>query len=173
MRKLVQGLQRSPHRDVIGAALLLMALLIVFFWRVVFLGDSLLPVDLIYELDPVWHSHAPPGFTAPGNRLLSDQVYMFYPWKVELRRRFSERRIPLWTSNINCGQPMMGNGQVGVWDPFWLLAHLFPLDDSFLVVAILRLWVGGMSTFLLARQVGIGRRGAALCLSGWVIRYPA
>ena len=172
MRKLVQGLQRSPHSDVIGAALLLMALLIVFFWRVVFLGDSLLPVDLIYELDPVWHSHAPPGSTTPGNRLLSDQVYMFYPWKVELRRRFSERQIPLWTSNINCGQPMMGNGQVGVLDPLWLLALLVPLDDSFLVVAILRLWVGGMSTFLLARQVGIGRRGATLAMIAFAFSGP-
>ena len=53
MRRLVRRLQRLPQGDVIGAALLLMALLIVFFWRVVFFGDSLLPVDLIYELDPV------------------------------------------------------------------------------------------------------------------------
>ena len=172
MRRLVRRLQRLPQGDVIGAALLLMALLIVFFWRVVFFGDSLLPVDLIYELDPVWQSHAPPGFTVPGNRLLSDQVYYFYPWKVELRRHFSERRIPLWTSNINCGQPMMGNGQVGVWDPFWLLALLVPLDDSFFIVAILRLWVGGICTFLLARQVSIGRRGATLAMITFAFSGP-
>ena len=138
----------------------------------VFLGENLLPVDLIYELDPVWQSHVPPDFTAPGNRLLSDQVYHTYPWKVELRRALSERRIPLWTSKINCGQPMMGNGQVGVLDPFWLLAHLFPLNDSFFVVAILKLWVGGISTFLLARQVGIGRRGAILAMITFAFSGP-
>ena len=169
MRKSVQ---RLPHSDLIGAALLLMALLIVFFWRAVLLGESLLPVDLIYELDPVWQSHAPPDFTAPGNRLLSDQVYYIYPWKVELRRHFSERQVPLWTSKINCGQPMMGNGQVGAWDPFWLIAHLVPLDASFFVVAILRLWVGGMSTFLLARQVSIGRRGATLAMITFAFSGP-
>ncbi|MFQ6100908.1 MAG: YfhO family protein [Anaerolineae bacterium] len=172
MGRLVERLRRLPHGDTIGASLLLMALLVVFFWRAVFLGESLLPVDLIYELDPVWQSHAPPGFTAPGNRLLSDQVYMFYPWKAELRRRFSERQVPLWTPSINCGQPMMGNGQAGVWDPFWLLASLVPLNDSFFVVAVLRLWVGGVSTFLLARQVGIGRRGATLAMIAFAFSGP-
>lgn len=172
MQKPARRLQRLPHREFVGASLLLIALLVVFFWRSVFEGESLLPVDLIYELDPVWRSYAPPDFIAPGNRLLSDQVYLFYPWKAELRRRFSEQRIPLWTPRINCGQPMMGNGQVGVWDPFWLLTYLIPLNDSFLVVAILRLWVGGISTFLLARQVGIGRRGATLAMIAFAFSGP-
>jgi hypothetical protein len=151
---------------------LLTALLVVFFWPAIFLGQSLLPVDLIYELDPVWRDHAPPGFTAPGNRLLSDQVYAFYPWKVELWRAFSERRIPLWTPDMNCGQPMMGNGQVGVWDPFWLVAHLVPLADSFLVAATLKLLIGGISTFLLARQLGITRRGATLAMITFTFSGP-
>jgi len=67
---------------------------------------------------------------------------------------------------------MMGNGQVGAWDPFWLIAHLVPLDASFFVVAILRLWVGGMSTFLLARQVSIRRRGAILAMITFAFSGP-
>ena len=168
----MQRLLHLPHGDVIGAALMLTALLIVFFWRAIFLGESLLPNDLIYELDPVWQNHAPAGFTAPGNRLLSDVVYFYYPWQVEMQRSLAEQRMPLWTPHINNGQPMLGNGQVGVWDPFWLTARLFPFYDSFLVAAILKLWIGGLFTFLLARQLGIGRRGARLAMIAFAFSSP-
>jgi len=45
-----------------------------------FWGESLLPNDLIYELDPVCRAMRR-RFCAPGNRLLSDVVYFFYPWR--------------------------------------------------------------------------------------------
>ncbi len=165
LKKLLQG-------EVIGASLLLAALLIVFFWRPIFFGESWLPNDLIYELDPVWQSHAPAGFTGPGNRLLSDIAYLVYPWQVEIRRALAERQVPLWTTTINSGQPLLGNGQINVWDPFWMIARLFPLDTSFFVAAFLKLWVGGLSTFLLARQLDIGRRGAVLAMATFAFSGP-
>ena len=165
-------LQKLPHAQVIGASLLLAALLVAFFWRAALLGESLLPNDLIYELDPVWQNHAPPGFVAPGNRLLSDTVYFFYPWQVEMQRAILERRIPLWTPYINNGQPMLGNGQVGVWDPFWVIARLFPFRTTFLVASMLKLWVSGLFTFLLARQLGIGCRGAVLAMVTFAFSGP-
>ena len=172
LRQTAQRLQKLPHVDTIGAAILLTVLLLVFFWRAIFLGESWLPNDLIYELDPVWQSHAPAGFTAPGNRLLSDQVYLVYPWQVEIRRALAERRVPLWTTTINNGQPLLGNGQINFWDPFWLVARLFSLNASFVVAAMLKLWVGGFSTFLLARQLGIGRRGAILAMMVFAFSGP-
>ncbi|HLF24918.1 MAG TPA: YfhO family protein [Anaerolineae bacterium] len=164
LRGFTQHLSRSLHSDILRASLVLVVLLLVLFWRAIFLGESLLPVDLIYELDPVWQNRTPPGFTAPDNRLLSDVVYFIYPWQVEMRRALSEGRVPLWTPYINNGQPMLANGQVGAWDPFWLVARLFPFHDSFLIVAILKLCVAGLSTFLLARQLGTGQRGALLAM---------
>ncbi len=168
----ISPLKKLPHWDTIGAALLLTAILLVFFWRVIFLGESWLPCDLIYELDPVWQSHAPADFTSPGNRLLSDQVYLVYPWQVEIRRALAERRAPLWTTAINNGQPLLGNGQINFWDPFWLVARLFSLNASFGVAAMLKLWVGGLSTFLLARQLGIGRQGAILAMITFAFSGP-
>jgi len=171
-RRLSQWLRTLPHADAIGASCLLAALLVIFFWRAVFLGESWVPCDLIYELDPVWRSHAPAEFTAPGNRLLGDGVYFFYPWQVELQRALAERRVPLWTSTINNGQPLLGNGQINFWDPFWLIARLFPLNTSFAVAAFLKLWLGGLSAFLLARQLGIGQRGAILTMITFALSGP-
>jgi len=68
-------------REVVLAALLLTALLLLLFWPAIFAGRALLPTDLIYQLDPLWQPLAPKGFTFPGNQLLIDQVYQFYPWK--------------------------------------------------------------------------------------------
>ncbi len=172
MQRLVRWLRTSPHADVVGAALVLAALLTVFFWRAIFLGESWLPNDLIYELDPVWQSHAPAGFTNPGNRLLSDVVYLLYPWQVEQQRALAERRIPLWTPTISNGQPLLGNGQINFWDPFWLVARLFPFHSGFLIVAILKLWVSGLFTFLLARQLGISHRGAVLAMVTFAFSGP-
>ena len=161
-----------PRRETLGAALVLTALLVLFFWRAIFLGESLLPNDLIYEFDPVWQPHAPAGFTTPGNRLLSDVVYFSYPWQVETRRALADSRVPLWTPYINGGQPMLGNGQIGVWDPFWLIARLFPLHSSFFVAAFLKLGVGGIFTYLLARELGISRRGAILAMIAFAFSGP-
>jgi len=170
--RLVQRLYKLPQGEAIGASLLLTAILVLFFWRAIFSGESLLPNDLIYELDPVWRNHAPAGFVSPGNRLQSDIVYFFYPWQVEMQRAVSEHRMPLWTPRINNGQPMLGNGQTGMWDPFWVIARLFPVHQSFLVAAILKLWLSGLFTFLLARRLGIGRRGAILAMVTFTFSGP-
>ena len=172
MPRLVQRLDKLPQGEVIGASLLLTAMLFLFLWRAIFLGESLLPNDLTYELDSVWRNHAPAGFVSPGNRLLSDVTYFFYPWQVEMQRTLSEHRMPLWTPRINNGQPMLGNGQTGMWDPFWVIARLFPFHQSFLVAAILKLWISGLFTFLLARQLGIGRRGAILAMVTFAFSGP-
>ncbi len=172
MQRLVRWLRTSPHADVVGAALVLAALLTVFFWRAIFLGETWVPGDLIYELDPLYRGHAPAGFVAPGNRLLSDQVYLIYPWQVEIRRALAERRVPLWATTLDNGQPLLANGQLTVWDPFWIVARLFPLNTSFAVAALLKLWVGGFSTFLLARQVGISRRGSLLAMIVFAFSGP-
>jgi hypothetical protein len=171
-KPLVSRLQELLHADIVLAAFLLTVLLATFFWRAIFLGQAWLPADLVYELDPVWRGHPPAGFTAPGNRLLSDEVYLVYPWQVEIRRALAARRVPLWTTAINNGQPFLGNGQVNLWDPFWLIARLFPLNTSFVVAAMLKLWVGGLATFLLARQLGLGRRGAVLAMVTFAFSGP-
>jgi len=159
------------------AAALLIILLVIFFWPAVFAGQALVPTDLIFQLDPLWQPLAPEGFTFPGNRLLSDQVYQFYPWKLYLVESLADGRIPLWNPYINGGQPLLANAQTAIFSPFTLLSLLFPLNASFAATAILCLFVAGLSTFLLAREIGIGKYGALVAMvtftfSGPLIVWP-
>ena len=149
----------------------------VFFWPAVFAGQALLPTDLIFQLDPLWQPLAPEGFTFPGNQLLSDQVYQFYPWKLYTVESLAAGHIPLWNPYINSGQPFLANAQTAIFSPFTLLSLLFPLHTSFVVAAFLVLFVAGFFTFLLAREIGIGKYGALAAMitfafSGSIIVLP-
>ena len=164
-------------RETALAAILLTILLAIFFWPAVFAGRALLPTDLIFQLDPLWQPLEPEGFTFPGNQLLSDQVYQFYPWKLYAVESLAEGRIPLWNPYINGGQPFLANAQTAIFSPFTLLSLLFPLHTSFMVTAFLVLFVAGFFTFLLAREIGIGKHGALAAMitfafSGSIIVLP-
>ena len=159
------------------AAALLIILLVIFFWPAVFAGQALVPTDLIFQLDPLWQPLAPEGFTFPSNRLLSDQVYQFYPWKLHIVESFADGTLPLWNPYVNGGQPLLANAQTAIFSPFTLLSLLFPLNASFAVTAGFCLFVAGLSTFLLAQEIGIGKYGALVAMvtftfSGPLIVWP-
>ncbi len=154
-----------------AAALLTMCLL-VFFWPAIFAGRILLPADLIFDLDPLWQPLAPGGYTHPSNGLLSDQVSMYYPWRVFARRWAAPGELPLWNPDVNGGQPFVGNAQSALFDPFHILTYALPLNAVPAAVALLRLFVAGFFTYLLAREIGIGWPGALLAMVAFAFSGP-
>ena len=64
----------------IATAVLALALA-VFFWDSVFAGRALLPIDLIFSVDPIWTAIARPDLRIPSNPNLTDVVDQFYPWR--------------------------------------------------------------------------------------------
>jgi len=160
------------EHEIVSAAFLLTILLVIFFWPAVLAGQALLPTDLIFQLDPLWQPLAPESFTFPGNRLLSDQVYQFYPWKLYVMESFADGHVPLWNPYINSGQPLLANSQTAIFSPFTLLSLLFPLPASFAVTTFLCLFVAGLSTFLLAQEIGIGKYGALVAMIAFTFSGP-
>ena len=154
------------------AALLLILALLVFFWAAVFGGRVLLPADLMFDVDPLWRPLAPEGYSRPANPILSDQVYQFYPWKVFTLRSLAQGQLPLWNPYTDAGLPFVGNGQSAVFSPFSLLGYLLPLNSSYVVTAILRLFVAGIFTFLFAREIGLDRPGALLAMVAFTFSGP-
>ena len=153
------GRSRS-HRG--EAALVILAfgiLLTVFFWKPLILGYKLLPSDIIFR-DPFFSEHAPPGFLKPHNNLLYDETYQFFPWRVHVKEAMSQGQLPLWNPYIFCGTPFLAKDQPAVFDPINLFSLAFETVDAVLVVAILRIVVAGLGTYLLVRALGGGRIGA-------------
>jgi len=160
------------HAHILEAAGILAVLLLLFFWPATLGGRVLLPADLVFDLDPLWAPLAPEGYTHPGNQLLADQVYQFFPWKTFTRRSLAQGTLPLWNPYTAGGQPFVGNGQSALFDPFNLLGRLFPLYTSYVVVAFLRLFVAGLSTYLFAREIGISKIGALLAMISFTFSGP-
>lgn len=163
---------QKARREVVDVALLLLLALMVFFWPAVFGGRVLLPTDLIFDLDPLWRPLMPDGYTHPANQILTDQVYAFFPWKVHTVRSLAQGRLPLWNPYINGGQSFIGNGQSAIFGPFSLLGYLFPLYSSYVAIAVLRLFVAGIFTFLFAREIGLSKSGALLAVITFAFSGP-
>lgn len=158
---IVEQFLNGRYGEVISINLIFLAVLVVFFWPALFQKRALLGVDLIFQLDPLWHSLAPEGYS-PSNPVLGDQPYQFFPWKVFLLQSLAQGQLPLWNPYTNCGLPFVGNAQSAVFSPFNLISYLFTLNAIFVVTAILRLWVAGLFTYLFAREIKLSRNGALL-----------
>jgi hypothetical protein len=135
-------------------------------------GFMLLPAHLPYLLDPLWQPLAPANALAQANPVLSDQFYQYHAWKFTLWQALAQGELPLWTPAVNGGQPLLANGQVGLFDPFHLAGRLFPPTTSYAVGALLRLWVAGGFTYLYARTIGLSRPAAWLALLVFTFSGP-
>ena len=61
---------------------------------------------------------------------------------------------------MNAGQPFFGTFQSALLSPFTLVSSLLPLPHATVVVAALRLLVGGVGMFVFLRAIGLSRWAA-------------
>lgn len=168
-------MQRSPtaavrflrRRPTLAAALIyaLLSLLMV--------GQGLLPGRTLsgsdWALSSVpWASSKPASVPGLGtNYELADSADVFQPFLQYTRAQLPT--VPLWNPHIGAGRPFLADGQSAVFSPFSAPSYVLPFWKSLAVVALLKLFVAALGTFLLARALG-QRFGGAL-LSGVVFAF--
>ena len=160
------------RREVIEAASILLLALTVAFGPTICSGRTFLPTDLTFDLDPLWWSLAPDGYSRPSNQLLTDQVYLYFSWGAFVRRFLAQVRIPLWNPYVHSGLPFVGNYQSAIFSPFHLVGYLFPFHVSYIVMPILQLSVAGLFTFLFARENGLSKMGSLLAMLTFTFSGP-
>ncbi|KAA3658854.1 MAG: hypothetical protein DWQ04_23920 [Chloroflexi bacterium] len=167
------GLIKRPFHENLIAALILIGLLLILFARQIFGGNALLASDLIFKLDPVWQASAPATFTIPDNELLSDQVYQFYPWSHFTFESIRNGEFPpLWNPYSYAGTPFLANAQSALFSPFRLLTYLFPLNASFIIMAVTQLFVAGYGTYLFGRVIKLSHMAALLAMITFTLSGP-
>lgn len=166
----MKPLNSQSKIETLIAIITLLSLIFILFWRVIVYGDSVLATDLIFDLDPVWQSAAPAGFDSPGNELLSDQVYQFFPW-ADFSSRY-ENGFPLWNPLSYAGHPFISNAQSGLYNPFRLLTLFLSVPNAFSLSIILRLFVAGFATYLFARSIGLKFTGGLLAMITFTFSMP-
>ncbi len=104
-------------------------------------------------------------------------IYGFFPWDTHSIREFYRGHFPLWNPYNGLGVPHLANMQSGLFFPMNLLKYIFGFWATIDLVLLIRLWLAGFFSYLLARRVmGVGffpgiLAGSAYMLSGYLTRY--
>lgn len=114
------------------------------------------PSALLAELPP-WQGQA---LGAERNPELVDLSSMIEPWMLYLRRELRAGRLPFWNPHQFAGAPFWANGSSAPLFPLlWLFAAL-PVAVGFVLLPWLRIVIGGLGAYKLARELGISDRSA-------------
>jgi hypothetical protein len=124
-------------------------------------GRVLSSADLL--LGTYMYAEARPSGFVPSNALIGDTVFQCTAWRPFAIRELRAGRLPFWNPHAFCGSPFLGNSQSAVFDilnlPYLVTGD--PLGPT-VWVALLRMWVAGLGTYLFARRLGLSRSGSAL-----------
>ncbi len=158
----------------------------VFFFRPYFFSHKLLfPTNLLIGFYAPWNTMKFPGWEGgvPFKGLGHDNLNIFYPMKLLLRKSVREHSFPFWTPYNFAGAPLFGDGQSAVMYPLTLLYVLIPsLADAFSVMVLLIPFLTMLFTYGMLRHFRLSRIAAmfgavafAFCgfMSVWMEENPA
>jgi hypothetical protein len=118
------------------AVLCLIALPLIYFWRITL---------------------------AQGVLFTTDIVRLFYPFSLELARALDAGRLPLWTPDMLAGFPLLAEGQVGaLYPPNLVLYKWLPTQIALSYAIVLHLVWAGCGMFAWVRAQSIRTPGALL-----------
>jgi hypothetical protein len=139
------ALRRSVRRD--GMAVVVVGLACcVFFWRAVLLQGAFFHYD-----------HA----------------LQNYPYRAFYAAALSQGRLPLWTSDLFCGFPLLAEGQSNaLYPPFLLLFRLLRPWIAYTYYHVLHFALAGVGAYALARVLRVGRWGAVVAGLGYMLSGP-
>jgi hypothetical protein len=134
--------------------LLVLALLVgVFFWRLVLLGQVLVPADLLGVHFP-WQAYNPPGFRVT-NLYASDVIDSQVPARAVAVDLLRSGQLPLWDPYTSAGRPLGTMPVYALSFPLNFLLVLLPLDLGFSYLAAARLLIAAFGMFAFLRQLRV------------------
>ena len=113
---------------------------------------------------PPWQDVVTPG----GDPHLLDEIHQVEPWLLFLRHELRAGRFPFWNPHQHSGEPYWSAGQTAPLFPLHLLFAALPHRLGLVLLPWLRLAVGGLGAWALARQLGVAARPALLA----AVAYP-
>jgi hypothetical protein len=139
-------------REHIWALLLIMLVALVYLWPVLVAGKVLSPNSVLFLFAP-WHYVAPADFQHTWNPVLSDIPTAYYPWNVFARALLHAGVFPAWNPDAYSGTPFFANPQTGILSPFNIPLWILPLNYGIAVSSWVKLCMGGVGAYLLAREL--------------------
>jgi hypothetical protein len=95
------------------------------------------------------------------NPLQFDSGFVFEPDGLLVREALRDGRLPVWTPWLSAGRPLLAAQQSAPLLPLTWVGVVFPYWEAQVWIAVLKLLLAGLGTFVLARTLGL-RPGSAL-----------
>src|SRR3989338_2629944 len=93
--------------------------------------------------------------------LSGDHLIQHYPWAKFLQDSIRHFRLPWWTSEIQCGFPLLAEGQIGAfYPPNLLFLSLLPLRWAYNYEILFHFCLGSIFFYLYVRRLGLSRNAA-------------
>ncbi len=153
-----------PHT---AACLLALGVLVaVFFAEHIFVGRSLLPLDVLNEF------LLPRKLSGPVDvqtHYPIDEVTQLAPNAMLWRDAVRNGHLPLWNPFILGGQPHFANSIWGILTPFKLPLLLFGIERGYTLGLVFQFWLAGALMFMFLRETGRTRSAAFLGGATWCL----
>jgi hypothetical protein len=159
---------RFVQRISIAAAIVLVALPLLFTGRAMFTNRVYAPADLSFMQEPLRAHATDYGVEKPHNILLSDLHCQILPWQRAVRYALANGEWPLWNPFILAGDILAAAAQPAVYDPLQWIGMLIPLPDAFTFGAAMTFFLAGFFTFAFARSLGLKEIAAFTAAAGFM-----
>ena len=116
-----------------------------------------------------WRAALPSAWDPRPGPPFGDVPMLVYPFLAFVRERLLDGQLPLWTASLNGGQPFLAAYQAAVFSPLTWTALLVPLPHATVVIALLRLLVGGVGLFVFVRGLGLSRGAAFVAGTAYLL----
>ncbi|MEN3335875.1 MAG: hypothetical protein V7641_5240, partial [Blastocatellia bacterium] len=143
------------QRHAIHVALLVF-LLIVMFWRVFLLGETLIDVATLNNQLPWGYNAGPSDY--PYNRRDLTDMYVTREYFVVAAYRDGE--MPLWNPYTMAGHPIYADGVTRTLSPFLLFYKFFDVPLGYSLARIVELMLAAIFMYVFLIAIGVSPRGA-------------
>ena len=137
--------------------IILLAAIIVLFWRVFFLGETLIDVNTLNNQLPWGYSAGTSNY--PYNRRDLTDTYVTRDYFVA--SAYQDGEFPLWNPYTMAGHPIYADGVTRTLSPFLLLYRFFDVPLGYSLARLFELMLGVVFLYLFLIKIGI-RAGGAL-----------
>ncbi len=135
---------------------LITAVTITFFYKVVFLNLVPLPSDMLVGAYYPWIEQKTYGYTTNvpiKNPLISDVFSEIFVWKKLIYESYQSRSWPLWNPNMYSGYPLLANFQSAALSVFNIFFIIFGLVDGWSIYLIVGVFLSAFTMYWLLRTL--------------------
>lgn len=151
----------SPARsrfDWVALGLLVLVVL-AFFWRIILLGEVLVPVDILWYVEPWSSEQRPENLPEVWNVQSGDGITQQLPEAAASARAW-KNGPPLWDPTVLTGMPALATGRAWTSPLILALGQVVSAERTLSLATLGYVLIGAISFFLLLGELGCGRWGS-------------